>query len=554
MVRASVGSGGGRKCRTSRDAGTDTSSGAAASAQPPTPSCGSRARARESDAALATAAEAWAAWGEQRQERFLATLDAELARLLKALPHAKDLAAVAEVQGLIRIAALASLHHHLHAPKGATHTGLQRALQLTDQGTRLQARVIDALADRRGGSSSQLFAAARGLAAEAESLTASVAKLAGIAGVGAAAGAAGGGVALPRAPKVVPTRGKTAPGRLRRLDAFLCHDDVWGLCAADGVLVDLGFGFVAVTTVELARMLWRSRPNVQVIGIESDRVRADIAARSWKEQAPADLKVLGPTLSRHGKWTCKLQGSMDFRHGGFLMPLAPEERPKVVAVRAMNVLRQYESLAECRKAHRTVVGQLAEGGVLLEGSSDPIGDVVAVHVLRRPPVGGAEPFVHEAMFFALNLRRLAREGGLSLDLVAENLPQLLYGRTDGPFEDFFRIWRAAVAHSAAAHQQLMLRQSGDGRGCGSRPGDGVRLHFVLAGRRLVEMLPGSLGEVVVRKRWLRRGWLLWRHPPYPGGDARAAARARPAVEISSVQADSSGPSRGAAAELGIDAS
>merc|ERR1719330_2177524 len=134
---------------------------------------------------------------------------------------------------------------------------------------------------------------------------------------------------------------------------------------------------------------------------------------------------------------------MDFRHGGFMMPLAPEERSKLVAVKALNVLRQYGTLTEVRKAHRTVASQLEDGGVFLEGFSDLVGDVVVCRVLRRP-CSGSEPFEQEAMLFALNLRRQARDGGLTLRLVAENLAEVPHNGADAFLEEFLLLWEAAV--------------------------------------------------------------------------------------------------------------
>lgn len=427
--------------------------------------------------ALAAAAEEWGRWGAERQESFFGTVEGAFAKALKRLGKAKDLAEISEVHAKVRVAILALLHHHLHHA-GAKHTSLRRALELSEKTARFQERVADACGDHRPA-----------LKAQAEAMAEEACRWAGRC-------AATAGVAAGMGPKVLPTRGKTAPGRLRRLDAFICKALCEGRAprVADGVLVDLGFGQTAVTTVDMARMLWRSWPRLAVVGVEADRARAEEAAEQWGRQSPADLRVLGPCLARRGSgtWGCPMEGLASFRHGGFLMPLAPEERPRVVAVRAMNVLRQYESLAECREAHRTVCGQLAEGGLLFEGTSDPRGDAIVAHVLRR-----ADPFVPEAMFFALNLRAQARQGRLSLDAVAENLPPLLYRRDVPFFEDFFGRWRAAVAAT-------------DG-------GRGVRQHFLAAGKELARELPSHLGEVLPRKRWLRRGWLLWKRPGYPWG-------------------------------------
>ena len=81
--------------------------------------------------------------------------------------------------------------------------------------------------------------------------------------------------------------------------------------AAEPVVVDLGYGRLPVTTLELAQRLRPVRPDLRVVGldIDPDRVGAAQAAQT---------------------------GTVEFRVGGFeLAGLHP------VLVRAFNVLRQY---------------------------------------------------------------------------------------------------------------------------------------------------------------------------------------------------------------------
>lgn len=413
----------------------------------------------------------WEKYSAEEQERFLATLDAELAQILKTLSRTKELSKVVEVSEKIQIAALALLYRHLHVA-GAKHTDLRRAFQLSNQATRFLQSVLDLLTDRQP----SLVPSAQKLSTDAQAWAKRIASVF--------------GDAKEAGPKVVPTRGKTAPGRLRSLDAFMCQYMRELLpMPANAIVVDLGFGEVAVTTVEMSRMLWRHFSDIQVIGVESDRTRAETAKRSWAEQTRDDLRAIGPNMSCRGHWTCSLRGSLDFRHGGFLMPLTDTERPKLCCVRALNVLRQYESFQECRNAHRTVTGQLMENGLLFEGSSDPVGNVVVSYVFRAT---GSQHFLTEALLFALNLRAQAKQGGLSLDLVADNLPQLLFKRDVNNFEVFLEHWRTAVIATDASR--------------------GVKQHFHAAACRLAEVLPKEFGEVVTRSQWLRRGWLLLKNP------------------------------------------
>ena len=79
------------------------------------------------------------------------------------------------------------------------------------------------------------------------------------------------------------TRGTTGYNRLRRSDRWLVHAPrVRGalLSAAEPLVVDLGYGALPVTTLELAARLRAVRPDVRVVGLEihPDRVRAAQAA------------------------------------------------------------------------------------------------------------------------------------------------------------------------------------------------------------------------------------------------------------------------------------
>jgi hypothetical protein len=139
------------------------------------------------------------------------------------------------------------------------------------------------------------------------------------------------------------TRGTTAPNRLRRIDRWLTgvHGD--RLRSADRPLVvDLGYGASPVTTMELFTRLRAVRPDVVVVGLEIDQERVDVAR-------PAE------------------RDGLSFRRGGFeLAGLRP------LVVRALNVLRQYEE-APALEAWQTLLGGLAPGGLLVEGTCDEIG-------------------------------------------------------------------------------------------------------------------------------------------------------------------------------------
>jgi hypothetical protein len=141
------------------------------------------------------------------------------------------------------------------------------------------------------------------------------------------------------------TRGTTTINRLRRADRWLTGSPRVraALHSTEAPLVvDLGFGRVPVTTLELAARLRGVAPAVRVVGLEIDPERVAAAHDAAED-------------------------GVEFALGGFeLAGLRP------VLVRAFNVLRQYpqESVAE---AWQTMAAQLTPGGLILDGTCDEVG-------------------------------------------------------------------------------------------------------------------------------------------------------------------------------------
>jgi hypothetical protein len=180
----------------------------------------------------------------------------------------------------------------------------------------------------------------------------------------------------------LPTRGTTAPNRLRRIDRWLLavHGDRIRT-AVDPLVVDLGYGATPVTAVELHARLQSIRPDVQVLGVEIDQERVDVAK-------PAER----PGLS--------------FVRGGFELA---GRRP--VVVRALNVLRQYDEVAAAQ-AWQTILASLQPDGVLVDGTCDEIG--------RRAAWIDLDPTGPRTLTLAAHLPSLGRPGDL-----AERLPKSL---------------------------------------------------------------------------------------------------------------------------------
>ncbi len=142
------------------------------------------------------------------------------------------------------------------------------------------------------------------------------------------------------------TRGTTATNRLRRVDRWLVATYGSALRAAsDPLVVDLGYGASAWTTVELAERLRPVRPDVDVWGVEID---------------PERVRSAQPYAAR----------GLTFAHGGFELGALASRSP--VVVRAFNVLRQYDE-ADVPAAWREVTSRLAPGGALLDGTCDEQG-------------------------------------------------------------------------------------------------------------------------------------------------------------------------------------
>ena len=142
------------------------------------------------------------------------------------------------------------------------------------------------------------------------------------------------------------TRGTTGTNRLRRIDRWIAQSPAFRT-AEMPLVVDLGYGASATTSLELHQRLARVKPNVEVVGIEIDPARVKLASASAK-----------PGVS--------------FRLGGFEVPL-DGNRPATV-IRALNVLRQYDEGRVLENWHR-MVARLDNGGLLIEGTCNEVGRV-----------------------------------------------------------------------------------------------------------------------------------------------------------------------------------
>ncbi|HEX3678120.1 MAG TPA: class I SAM-dependent methyltransferase [Galbitalea sp.] len=182
------------------------------------------------------------------------------------------------------------------------------------------------------------------------------------------------------------TRGTTGVNRLRRIDRWIATLPILRR-TNDPLVVDLGYGASATTSLELHSRLAEVRPDVEVIGIEID---PDRVARATRDARP----------------------SVSFQLGGFEVPLPAGRRATVI--RALNVLRQYDE-SEVPAAWERMLGRLQPDGVLVEGTCNEVGRVCCWVNLTA---AGAQ-----SLTVSLRLEGLDKPS-----IVAERLPKVLIHR------------------------------------------------------------------------------------------------------------------------------
>jgi hypothetical protein len=275
-------------------------------------------------------------------------------------------------------------------------------------------------------------------------------------------------------PEGQPTRGKTASNRLRRVDNFFLFHEPSLLTRTDGLFadalfVDLGYGFDARTTLESASRFRQLNPHLKILGVEIDKERVEAALPF------ADEKTF-------------------FRLGGFNLPLKAGEHVRLI--RAFNVLRQYEE-KDFAPAYERLAEYVLPGGLMIEGTSNPFGSLWCANLVRRTmeesgsslQVGTQAPGLHpwrfESLVFSTNFRL-----GFDVEEFQSILPKNLIHRVvrGEPIFDFFEAWKAAAAETSSMKTY------------------GARQWFSAAAERMAER--GY--AVATQRKWLARGFLIWR--------------------------------------------
>jgi len=202
---------------------------------------------------------------------------------------------------------------------------------------------------------------------------------------------------MARGPVGQATRGTTGTNRLRRVDRWIASRAEF-LGAVEPLVIDLGYGASGVTAFELHDRLYRTRQDVEVLGLEIDQDRV--------ERARQQLVAV-----RAGETTFRADARVSFARGGFEVP-SPRQ-PHII--RAFNVLRQYDE-SQVHDAWSRMAARLAVGGLLVEGTCDEIGRIASWVDVDHT----ATPL---RLTVSLRLAELERPG-----VVAERLPKALIHR------------------------------------------------------------------------------------------------------------------------------
>jgi hypothetical protein len=260
----------------------------------------------------------------------------------------------------------------------------------------------------------------------------------------------------------LPTRGKTASNRLRRVDHFLLLYEPHLLTRSDGLFqhsffVDLGYGFDARTTLESAERFRRINPTLPILGVEIDKERVEAALPH------ADAIT-------------------HFRTGGFNLPLLPTETVRLI--RAFNVLRQYEE-KDFLPAYETLSRYVLPGGLMIEGTSNPFGSIWTANLARKTlNPQGVHTWKMEALVFSTNFHMGFNILDFQAVLPKNHIHHVVQGEL---IYNFFEAWKRSTAETSAA--KIF----------------GLKQWFSAS----AESLAGKGYKIDLRKKWLTKGWLIW---------------------------------------------
>ncbi|MBI5839854.1 MAG: hypothetical protein HZB19_07105 [Chloroflexi bacterium] len=281
----------------------------------------------------------------------------------------------------------------------------------------------------------------------------------------------------------LPTRGKTASNRLRRVDNFILLYELSLLSRTEGLFaphlrsdqnercgvarslfIDLGYGFDARTTLESAARFRRVNPNLPILGVEIDQERVE-AALPFADEIT------------------------HFRLGGFNLPLLAGESVRLM--RAFNVLRQYEE-KDFLPAYERLMQYVLPGGLMIEGTSNPFGSIWVANLARkeesdalRLSKGGKNgAWQFESLVFSTNFRMGFDITDFQAVLPKNHIHHVVRGE---PIFDFFEAWKRAAAETSRVKTF------------------GLRQWFVAS----AESLAQKGYKINLQRKFLSKGWLIW---------------------------------------------
>lgn len=263
----------------------------------------------------------------------------------------------------------------------------------------------------------------------------------------------------------LPTRGKTASNRLRRVDNFILLYEPSLLTRTDGLFqrsmfIDLGYGFDARTTLESAERFRRVNPNLPILGVEIDKERVD-AALPYADEIT------------------------HFRLGGFNLPLQPTESVRLI--RAFNVLRQYEE-KDFNPAYEQLAQYVLPGGLMIEGTSNPFGSIWVANLVRKTlgsdiSLSGSQ-WKFEALVFSTNFRMGFDITDFQAVLPKNYIHHVVQGES---IYDFMEAWKRSAAETSPAKVF------------------GLKQWFAAS----VHSLAAKGYDINLQKRFINKGWLIW---------------------------------------------
>ena len=276
-------------------------------------------------------------------------------------------------------------------------------------------------------------------------------------------------------PEGQPTRGKTAPNRLRRVDNFILFYEPSLLTRTEGMFVDLGYGFDARTTLESAARFRRVNPNLKILGVEID-----------KERVAAALPFVDDKTF--------------FRLGGFNLPLLEGEYVRLI--RAFNVLRQYEE-KDFAPAYERLAQYVLPGGLMIEGTSNPFGSIWSANVVRKIQGSDSSSYPQgmrskkqeqapalqskwkfEALVFSTNFRAEFEVEEFQTVLPKNLIHHVIKGEL---IYDFFEAWKRSAKETAVIKTY------------------GFRQWFIAS----AESLAQKGYKINLQRKFLAKGYMVW---------------------------------------------